>query len=405
MRLASLLLIILVLGCVKGALDTEAKTALTTMTQKDFSVTTNQKEASGFSQQFGRGCEGIGSRMFSSSPMNPGDVGVILPMGLVVDAHVTPSDHQYYSPKEFRSERDKYPVFAPADGFVISIQHRGFFVGDKKTEKETSEYRVFIEYSCTFYSYYDLMTSLSPKLKEAYDKERGNRQSANVRVPVKEGEEIGRIGGQTLDFAVINTNVTLKGFVVPDHYKYESWKIHTADPFDYFEGPLRSQLLALNVRQALPRGGKIDYDIDGKLIGNWFKEGTNGYQGASQQRYWDGHLSFVYDYIDPSQVRISTGDYEDKARQFGTTGPDPSSVDVSSGPVKYELYYYEYVDDAGKTWNGLSYEKIHSRIFREPLGTMIVEMLENRKIRVEAFPGKRASDIQRFTDNAIIYER
>ncbi len=48
----------------------------------------------------------------------------------------------------------------------------------------------------------------------------------------------------------------------------------TVDTFDYFDEPVKSQLLAKSLRIALPVGGKIDYDIDGKLIGNWFREGS-----------------------------------------------------------------------------------------------------------------------------------
>ncbi|MFC1944114.1 hypothetical protein ACFLX5_01230 [Chloroflexota bacterium] len=36
-----------------------------------------------------------------------------------------------------------------------------------------------------------------------------------------------------------------------------------------------------NIRQVEPPGGKIDHDVYGRLIGNWFVKGTNGYQGIS----------------------------------------------------------------------------------------------------------------------------
>ena len=47
--------------------------------------------------------------------------------------------------------------------------------------------------------------------------------------------------------------------------KRDQWKPHVVDPFDHIDEPLRSQLLAFNARKTPPLGGKIDYDIDGRL--------------------------------------------------------------------------------------------------------------------------------------------
>ena len=90
------------------------------------------------------------------------------------------------------------------------------------------------------------------------------------------------------------------------------------DFFDNTKEPLKSQLLAFDLRDASPRFGKIDYDIDGKLIGTWFKEGTGGYGGGKQggEGYWAGHLSIVPDGNDPGWTDISFGDYQGQAQQF-----------------------------------------------------------------------------------------
>src|SRR3989338_6645233 len=116
---------------------------------------------------------------------------------------------------------------------------------------------------------------------------------------LKAGQLIGRIGGQTLDTAVYNMNLILPGFITPKLYDGEFWKIHTDDFFSYFNEPLKSQLLAINPRKTPPLSGKIDYDQPGKLIGNWFKEGSGGYAGvtgntgvgSNGRGYWNGHLS------------------------------------------------------------------------------------------------------------------
>ena len=71
--------------------------------------------------------------------------------------------------------------------------------------------------------------------------------------------------------------------------------------------PLRSQLLALDERDIAPRWGKIDYDVNGKLVGNWFRVGSGGYAGMQRggEGYWDGNLAVVYDGNDGGIYRTS----------------------------------------------------------------------------------------------------
>ena len=92
-----------------------------------------------------------------------------------------------------------------------------------------------------------------------------------------------------LDFEVHDTQFVLDGIVVSS--RYSQFHINTVNPFDYFEEPLRTQLLEKNLRAAEPRGGKIDFDIDGRLVGNWFLEGGENPGEAAK-------LAFVYDYLD-----------------------------------------------------------------------------------------------------------
>ena len=83
-------------------------------------------------------------------------------------------------------------------------------------------------------------------------------------IPIEAGQLIGTAGGG-FDFSVHDTKEYLS-FVVPEHYFEESFKMYTVDPYDYFAEPVRSQLLEKNVRKVEPFGGKIDYDIDGRLV-------------------------------------------------------------------------------------------------------------------------------------------
>lgn len=405
--------VVLLLVLVGVSRLTKSKLAQKTQPSPATQKRVQPRPKSNYSQQISGGqCQGSGPVTFTHSPLKVENIGIILPLGLVTDAHVTPIDHMYFSPKEFRSEIDKYPVYAIADGTIVKIQHRGIVVGDKGRGGKSSDYRLDIEYTCTFYSYYDLLTSLAPDIsaKVKLDTSKPG-DTAAVRIPIKAGQEIGRVGGRTVDWAVYNTEVELPGLLVPDHYRREAWKIHTdPDQFKYFAEPLRSQLTALLARKAEPRTGKIDYDIDGKAVGNWFKEGTNGYEGVIPDRYWDGHLSLTYDYIDPTQIRFSIGDFNNKSAQFGVKNntPDPASIDKSTGIVKYELVYYDYYNkDTNGRWRTDQgpIPNPGARNLDQVLGVALVQLVDTRKLKVEVFPGKTGAQVTGFTQAAVLYER
>ena len=361
------------------------------------------------SMQFSGGrCQGKGSVKLNSI-MNIEDVGFIEPMGTVkpFGGHVTPVDHQYYHPIS-ESENPQYNVYAPFDGAIVSIEHFVQFIGENTANApKVDDYRIVIEHSCTFYAIFIHIKELPPKIMDEIKTMQGNRY--NIRIPVKEGEIIGKVG-KSFDFAVINTDVTLKGFIEPKYYEREAWKIHTVDPFDYFQEPIRSQFLSKNLRNTEPLGGKIDYDINGKLIGNWFVENTNGYQGNDQSRYWSTHLAILYDAYDPSHITFSLGDFQGMAEEFGVkeNSPDPSKVGVDTGLVKYELVQFDYVlGDTGKNWDRRSYAKnIKAKNDDYNMkGTILVQLISDRKLKVEIFPGQTASQVNGFTNAVKIYER
>lgn len=359
-----------------------------------------------------QGCSGSGTVMFGTSPMDPTDVGMILPYGGMIGAHVTPIDHMYFSPFIFNSPRDTYEVRAMADGLITAISERTQNVDDTNNgSPKLPEYQIKFWYTCDFASYYDLITSLSPRLKAEFEANKKNGGYAQVAMKVKEGEVVGRIGGQTLDFAVYDYTKILPGFIIPEHYLGESWKIHVVDPFQYFKETVRTQLLALNPRQVEPREGKIDYDIDGKLVGAWFKEGNNGFgeSGGVNPSPWRAHLSFAYDSIDPSALVISIGDYGGTSAQFGVKNntPNPKTIDVKAGLQIYELTFLEYYrSSSGENWDRMqSYTDIKARPQSHVQGVVLVQMETDRKIKFEAFPSKTAEQVNGFTAKAQMYER
>ncbi len=291
------------------------------------------------------GCSGD-AVTFTALPLDPEMISHVVPMGKMsfTSRHVTPTDHMYFKSVTFRDPQSQssYDVRAPADGQITKI---GRFPGERE------DYRFIIWHSCTISTIYIHLNGLAPEIREVTgDIAPGSRWrlvDSDTTIRVEAGQVIGT-AGSSFDFSAHDTKEWLS-FVVPEHYFGEAWKMYTVDPFDYFTEPVRSQLLEKNVRKVEPYGGKIDYDIDGRLVGNWFYDGGDY---STSGRY--GHLSVVYDYVDPTLIRISfphEGITEEDCREcqgvYGVKGnePDPASVSVSSGMVKYELVGRRTVGD------------------------------------------------------------
>ena len=62
---------------------------------------------------------------------------------------------------------------------------------------------------------------------------------------------------------------------------------------------------------------------------------------------------------------------------------------------------------AGKNWDGQAFAKIKKAYGTDERteGTVLVQMLEDRKIKFEVFPSKITSQVSVFTENAKFYTR
>ncbi len=357
------------------------------------------------------GCKGFGTALISASPIDLNEILYIQPMGLMIGGHVTPIDHGYFYIKgAMEKPARQAKVYAPFSGVITSVTR----TARSGLNGNYDDYALSIDATCSFRVRFSNLVKFAGGLADKTGELKPN-ENLTPNYQVKEGELIGYTGLPTaygIDVWVENDNATLTGFIHSDQYeKSESWKLHMVDFFDYTKEPLKSQLLALDMREANPRFGKIDYDIDGKLIGNWFRQGSGGYSGNKngEEGYWDGHLSIVPDGNDPTQVDISFGNYGGEAKQFAVIGnsPDPKNVSQDSGIIKYELGQIEtYSGDTGEFWDHQSYiPHILTKAGKSVLGTVLMQLIAKDQLKMEIFPGKKATEITGFDSSALMYER
>ncbi|MFL2640632.1 MAG: hypothetical protein ACJ0OL_04855 [Dehalococcoidia bacterium] len=354
-------------------------------------------------------CTGSGPVMFTNSPMRIEDIKNLTPYGQVVGGHVTPIDHMYFEPKDRSLGRDVYEVRAIQDAIIFDLSSRDF---NEANETKLREFRVDMAHTCTFSSYLDLLTSLTPELEKEWAKSEGGRTGPWKGISVKAGQLIGYIGAQTLDFGVYDYGIELPGFINPSAYAMrEPWKIHTVDPFQYFPTEIREALLKKMIRDAEPRAGKIDYDVDGTISGNWFQQGTDWYNGIDQRKYWDGHLSVAPHEIDPTLWRIGVGSLDTEDNNFIIFGDQtPLEVNVNLEPVTYELrrYWVNIPAKPDKRWWQEPYDETDVYgvyIAPETVGYVLIALEDERLLRAEVFLGKAKEEILGFTSDARLYER
>jgi hypothetical protein len=299
----------------------------------------------------------------------------------------------------------------PANGTIVGISAMpAQYIGDKDQQTAPEDHRLEIMHSCQYYSIFIHVHKLDPAITSVVGKLDPNT-SKKVSIELKAGDKVGKIGGSAFDWTLVDTKTTLTGFISPALYTGESWKINSIDPLSVYTGTLKTKLQSLSLRSSEPYGGKIDFDKKGALIGNWFRTGSGGYSSNNKDnggRYWDGHLSIAPDHIDPSFTIASIGNWQDKAAQFAVKGKiDPSTLTQASGPQKLELLPLRYLLPSGQQWTGNEafVKGITVSQSGTTSGTLLVEVQEGEKLKVEKFIGKSPSSVTGFTAAAQTYER
>jgi len=210
---------------------------------------------------------------------------------------------------------------------------------------------------------------------------------------VAAGQRVATHSGATccVDFGVLDDGLMLPGYV--NRRRYSPQTLQAAAPLKYFSDPLRSQLYALVNRVGADRDGRHDYDIPGRLSGNWFLEGTPE-DGSLLPENWPRQLAFACSNTHPSMILISVAGTLALTNLFAVHdgAPDPANVSAGSGPVVYRLFQKDPPVSEG------------DRKGTTPLGEMLVQLLDDSRVRVEIFPGAAARATS-FTGAARIYTR
>jgi hypothetical protein len=310
-----------------------------------------------------------GPGTFSSSPLDLSDFVFATPLGnLNPPGHTMPSDHVYlyWVDPDHRSSGDLARlrvVHAPGAGkvnFLINPNGPG------------SDFKIGVKMTNTFSYYLDHVLLDS-----------GITLGTNIQA----GQRVGTTSpySYAVDLGVMNSDITLTGFVNPSRYTYET--VHTDSPYKYFVQPLRDSLYARVTRIGPDKDGKIDFDIPGKLVGGWFLKGLPLGDASQNSDAWPKHLAFVYDMNNPAAARIAIGGILSMQGVFGIMqpAPDPSTVSAANGRIGYKLI------------SPFDFPNIS-------LGLMIVQMVANDTIKIETFPNLNA-DTASFDARASIYTR
>jgi hypothetical protein len=309
-----------------------------------------------------------GPGTFSVSPIEVAAITNLEPLGAMnPPGHTIPTDHVYFyyvpiniGPVAASEPWPVLPVRAPGSGKVSwMISSSG----------PNTDSKVMVDMTGDF-SYYVDHVVLDPGIQ--------------VGTAVSAGQRIGQTGPYSgaVDLGVVYRAVTLAGFVNPARYQGQT--LHTDSPYRYFAEPLKSQLYALVRRNAADKDGKIDYDVRGRLIGNWFHESV-AVADSMGPTAWSKQLAICPDSNHPTQMRVTIGGYCGLLGKWKPSpgDPDPNQVSLASGKVAYRLLYLG--DDSRA-------------------GLMLVQLLDDTRIKLQVFPGSTANDGD-FTSAALIYSR
>jgi len=330
----------------------------------------------------------------------PTDLSKVAEFGAIGQITGIPKAHGGFTLKEFYSTTPNIPVYAMSDGVIYNIRYesqtfRSPWASEELEGQEYDDFALDIALTKTAKMHYGHLSKLAPEiLEEAGTINHGRGVENRVTIHFKAGQIIAYVG--THPGFDIGLNDTKKDpyFANPDRYTPE---YRGAIPFtDYLTPELRAQVWAVNPRTVEPRGGKVTYDVEGTIAGNWFLEGTTSITQWSNQLILARHELYADRVTISDASPLFDGDGGQNSGVdtylwwvFGNE-PLPETITLSSGKVKYKVTTW---------WKMIQIQN------PPPEGTVMIEMTAQDKIKYEFFEGKVPEEVADFTAEVKIYER
>ena len=166
--------------------------------------------------------------------------------------NVLPEDHGgFYTPLEGHYKEPTIPVYAPANGKIFSIGRRWL----PSFAPYGDDVDLFMRVSTTITLGYAHMSAFSDDILAAAGPLPTGWTEASVGIEVQAGQILGYVGTQgALDWHLKDSAIQ-PSLLRQDRYP-DGWG-HAACYHEYYDEPLRGQLLAITERTVEPRCGKI----------------------------------------------------------------------------------------------------------------------------------------------------
>lgn len=292
------------------------------------------------------------------------------------------------------------PVYAMSDGVIYNIRKESRTVIDDHAPDEVKgttydDFMLEIALTKNARMYYGHVTALSTQiLEEAGTLQSGRGVENRVTIHISAGQVLGYIGTHPgFDIGMWDLEQE-HYFANPERYsrEYRSSVSYT----DYLTPQLRNQIWEINPRTVEPRGGKINYDVEGTLSGNWFKPDTKDLTEWSKQLVFARHEKYAdrVTIADASPLVDGDGILNDglESHIWWVVGnsPLPENVMTASGKIKYAVAYW---------W------KFFGESDPDPDGTLLIEMQTNTEIKYQYFEGSSPEEVDDFTAAAKTYVR
>lgn len=351
-----------------------------------------------FIKAYGDNCVDAPINRFTAAPVAPDQVRFIEPLGKVAGTQVLPAVYASIVPLNPNAAANSYNLVMPTNGKVVNVERNE--AGDA--------YNVVVSYSCRYYTVFNNVPQLVDSIADELPADMEPGASAPLNVALKTGEPLGSFGNKDVQWIMVDAKSTLEGLTNTTQYESQPWIVHAIDPFSVYTPSAREQLQAKSLRSAEPIGGKFSYDKAGTLSGNWFKSGTSGFASTATDP-WVNFLSVAPNYIDPTSVIVSIGSWEGKPAQFTVKGKvDPTTSTKANSPVKYDLMELTYLKPDGSAWNPATDGFVKGVTVNQNgpiIGSIMFEVQDGNKIRLQRFPGKTSDQLTVFEASAELYER